>query len=195
MKPHKSEEKPLHEPRIGEKELFEARIGEVSKKLKEQEEKAEEFRDAAQRVQAEFENFVKRAEREKEEFKRFADAKLIEKLLAVLDSFDEGITAVHKHESMSKKDFLHGLELLRKQFFGVLEKGGLREIESVGKKFDPHFHECMLKDQDAAKDDEVVLEQFQKGYLLDGKVLRTSKVKVNKLEHGEENRTGNEAQK
>lgn len=192
MKPHKSEEKAPHEPQIGEKELFEARIGEFSKKLRDQEEKAAEFRDAAQRVQAEFENFVKRSEREKEEFKRFADAKLIEKLLAVLDSFDEGIAAVHRHESMSKKDFLHGLELLRKQFFGVLEKSGLREIESVGKKFDPHFHECMLKGHVASKDDEVVLEQFQKGYLLNGKVLRTSKVKVNKLEYEKENRTGNE---
>lgn len=189
MKPHKSEEKAPHEPQIGEKELFEARIGEFSKKLMEQEEKSAEFRDAAQRVQAEFENFVKRTEHEKDEFKRFADAKLIEKLLPVLDSFDEGILAVHRHEGMSKKDFLHGLELLRKQFFGVLEKSGLAEIESVGKKFDPHFHECMLKGHDAAKEDEVVLEQFQKGYLLDGKVLRTSKVKVNKIEHDEENRT------
>ena len=190
MKPHKSEEKTPQEPQIGGKELFEARIEEVSKKLRGQEEKAAEFRDAAQRVQAEFENFVKRSEREKEEFKRFADAKLIEKLLPVLDSFDEGIAAVHRHEGMPKKDFLHGLELLRKQFFGVLEKSGLREIESVGKKFDPNFHECMLKEHIAAKDDEIVLEQFQKGYLLQGKVLRTRKVKVNRLEHEEENQTG-----
>ena len=179
MIPHKNEEKHPHEPKKGHLGDFEARIGENSIKLKEQEEKASEFKEIAQRVQAEFENFVKRNEKEKEEFKKFAEAKLIEKLLPVIDSFDEGIAAVQKHENISKKDFLHGLELLKKQFFSVLEKSGLSEIESVGKKFDPHFHECLLKATDASKADEIVLEQFQKGYLLNGKVLRTSKVKIN----------------
>ena len=158
------------------------KLEKLEEELKEQKKLAKEFKEVAQRVQADFENFSKRMEKEKEEFKNFANAKLIEEFLPVLDSFDKAISSMQEHENVSKQDFLDGLKRLKSQYFGLLEKKGLVEIECEGKKFDPHFHEVMLKEHDNSKEDEIVLEQIQKGYLLNDKVLRTSKVKINKLE-------------
>lgn len=172
-----SKEKPLKK----ESEL-QKKLKELEAALEEEKKKSDELRDTAQRVQAEFENFSKRMEKEKEEFKKFSAGAVVADFLAVLDSFDDGIKSMQKHGSVSKEEYIKGLELLKKQFFSVLQKHGLSEMHCVGKKFDPHFHECMLKEHDEKKEDEIVLEEFQKGYLLHDKVLRTSKVKINKLE-------------
>ncbi len=180
MTPHKNEQgRPFGE---GDKALFqrleelETKLVEQEAKLKEQEKTASEFREIAQRVQAEFENFAKRIEREKKEHKEFAAAGVIEDLLPVLDSFESALGTMKKSDPQGA----HGLELLSKQLWKVLERHGLKKIEAVGKKFDPQMHECYISESRADLGDELVTEEIQKGYLLNGRVLRASKVKINK---------------
>ncbi|MBI4044677.1 MAG: nucleotide exchange factor GrpE [Candidatus Diapherotrites archaeon] len=182
MQPHKKEEKTPQEHQKEGKEAFEARLVELEKRLAEEKEKAGQFREIAQRVQAEFENFAKRTEKEKAEHENIAGAGVIASLLPVLDSLDSAIFTMEKHGKTEKDEGLHGLVLLRKQLFSVLEKDGLRPIEAVGKKFDPSMHECFLSAHENGKEDEIVLEEIQKGYTLNSLLLRPSKVKINKVQ-------------
>jgi molecular chaperone GrpE len=155
--------------KTGKKELA------LEKKVRELEKKCQEYLNDVQRIQAEFENFKKRLEREKQEFVSFANSKLIEEFLPVLDSIDSAL----KNKQGSE---VQGLIAIKKQLMQVLEKHGLKEIKSVGEKFNPQVHECLMQECIKEKENEIVLEEFQKGYLLNGKVLRAAKVKINKTQ-------------
>lgn len=181
-KPHKDgHQKPIE----GGQNPLSLKVEELSRKLKEAEEKAGEFKELAQRVQAEFENFLKRSEKEKAEFRAHAGVGVVKDLLPVLDSFDGAIEAMKKEQSPDGKKALEGLLLLRKQLFSALERHGLQEMHAKGKKFDHNLHDCYISESDPVKEDDIVTEEIQKGYMLNGKVLRTSKVKVNKLDKEE----------
>ena len=158
--------------------------GKVDEKHSEQikdlkEAKIEELTDLVKRVQAEFENFKKREENERKIFVEFSNSELIRNLLPILDSI--GSAKKNGNEEAKK-----GIELIEKQLISVLEKYGLREINSVGKKFNPEFHECLMKENNSEKEDEIVLEELQKGFMLKDRVLRHSKVKINSIEKDEE---------
>jgi molecular chaperone GrpE len=127
-----------------------------------------ELRETLQRTQAEFENSRKRLEKEKQDFLKAAEAGLVRDILPVLDSFDS-----------AKED--PGALMIKKQLLAVLERHGLAEIKSLGQKFDPMLHECIMQGREPEKGDETVLEELQKGYLLNGMVLRHAKVKVNTI--------------
>jgi len=159
-------------------------FGELEQELLDRETKLLEFKEALQRIQAEFENFSKRIEKEKHYFREFSNAETLKEFLPLSDSFDSAIKKLHesKSETISKKDAIEGIELLHKQFQSVLQKAGVSEIKSAGEKFNPEFHEALMQEKNPAKSDGIVLEELQKGFLLKGKVLRTSKVKVNKLD-------------
>jgi len=130
--------------------------------------------DRLARLQAEFENARKRAAREQQEYKDFALADALKNLLPILDSFDRALqTPVQKPE-----DFRSGVELIRKQFQGALEKLGLRPIPAQGEPFDPRLHEAIeMMDSDAVPDQHV-LEELQRGYKLKDRLLRPSMVRV-----------------
>ena len=145
----------------------------------------QEMRETLQRLQAEFENYTKRAEKERQEFKRYASASTIKELLPVIDSIDSAIEKMEKQEGIDKKHAVNGLKELRKHFIRALEKQGLKEIDCMGKMFDPELEECLAKENNKEKEDGIVLEEIQKGYLLNEKVLRTAKVKVNAREEHE----------
>ena len=140
-----------------------------------------ELKETLQRVQAEFENSCKRIEKQKQEFIEFANAQTIKELLPLLDSFEAAIGKIEKQESAGKAEALEGLGLLQRQLLGVMQRHGLEEIKSQGEKCNPLVHEAMLQANDSGKEDEEILEELQKGYLLKGKVLRPAKVKVNKI--------------
>lgn len=127
-----------------------------------------DIKETLQRVQAEFENSRKRLEKEKEDFSRTANAGLVKDLLPVLDSMD----AAEKE--------IPGLEPVKGQLVAVLRANGLEQIKAVGEKFDPMLHDCMMQEKNEKKEDGIVLEELHKGYLLNGKVLRHSKVKISK---------------
>jgi molecular chaperone GrpE len=138
--------------------------------------------ESLQRLQAEFENYKKQIDREKGEFVKYAKAELVYKLLPLLDTFEIALK-----NTSDKEKFVKGIEIVYAQLFSTLETEGLRPIEALGKKFDPYFHEVMLK-QKSDKDDGVVLEELQKGYMLNNKVLRHSKVKISEKVKEKENK-------
>lgn len=138
------------------------------------EEKVNELTDSLQRLQAEFENYKKRVEKEKGEFVKYAKSDLIGKILPILDSFELALK-----NTADKDKFVKGVELIFAQLFSMLESEGLRQIKAVGEKFDPYKHEVLMK-QESDKEDDFILEELQKGYMLNDKVLRHSKVKVSK---------------
>lgn len=143
------------------------------KKVDKKDKKIAELTETLQRLQAEFENYKKYIEKEKAEFAKYAKAELIEKLLPLLDSFEMALK-----NTADKEKFIKGVELIYSQLYSLLEKEGLRKIKTQG-KFDPHFHEVLLKEK-SDKEEDIILEELQKGYMLGDKVLRHSKVKVSK---------------
>ena len=147
-------------------------VEELQKKLEEAENKAAEYLQMAQRLQADFDNFRKRTQRENEEFKAFATAGLISELLTIEDDLDRALD-----NAKEENDFVIGVRGIRQNLMKVLESKGLTEIPTDG-KFDPNCHEalCIVE----ADTDGDIAEVFQKGYRLGNKVLRYSKVKVTK---------------
>ncbi len=162
-KSEKKEKKTAEEPKADD---------ELQKKLEEAEEKAAEYLQMAQRLQADFDNFRKRTQRENEEFKAFATAGLISELLTIEDDLDRALD-IAKEDN----DFVIGVRGIRQNLMKILESKGLTEIPTDG-KFDPNCHEALCVVE--ADTDGDIAEVFQKGYRLGNKVLRYSKVKVTK---------------
>ncbi len=139
----------------------------------------EEYKNTLQRLQAEFENAAKRSEREREEFRKIVNARVLEEFLPLVDSLSEGV----KHAQQSgNKQMQEGMAKISAQLLKTLESNGVKPIQTMGKKFDASLHECLLTAKDEKKDDGAILEEFAKGYTLNGKVLRPAKVSVNKKE-------------
>ena len=141
----------------------------------------DEFKDTLQRLQAEFENYKKRSEKEKAEAVSWGKYSLAEKLLPTLDAFDAAVRH-HPHDD--------GLRALRKELVERLKKEGLEEIACKGKPFDHELHEAVQ--QAESSQDGIVLEELQKGYVFQGKLLRASKVKVGKKKEMAEAKEKNE---
>lgn len=131
------------------------------------------------RIQADYDNFRRRMDRELENTRKYAVEKLVVELLTVKDSVDMGLQAAKEGEGEVEK-LLEGLELTIKQFETVFEKFNIKEINPLGEVFDPEFHEAMTM----APSDEVpenhVLSVFQKGYVLNDRLIRSAKVVVAK---------------
>lgn len=125
-----------------------------------------------QRVQADFENYKKRCHKDYENITKNANKQLIANLLPILDSFQLGLKNI-----ANKENFVKGIELIYSQFYSALEAQGLRRIDALGKKFDPYKHEVLLQEK-SDKEEEIVLEELQTGYMLGDLVLRYTKVKV-----------------
>ena len=147
-------------------------VEELQKKLEEAENKAAEYLQMAQRLQADFDNFRKRTQRENEEFKSFATAGLISELLTIEDDLDRALDSAKE-----ENDFVIGVRGIRQNLMKTLESKGLTEIPTDG-KFDPNCHEALCVVE--ADTDGDIAEVFQKGYRIGNKVLRYSKVKVTK---------------
>src|SRR3989338_9815748 len=143
-------------------------------------EKIEELTDTLQRLQAEFENYKKRVDKEKSEFVKYAKAELIQRLLPTLDTFEIALKSTKDNER-----FVKGMEMVYAQFASTLKSEGLKPIGAVGKKFDPYLHEVMLKEK-SDENEGIILEELQKGYMLNDKVLRHSKVKISEKSEKEE---------
>ena len=140
----------------------------------------EDYKEMLQRLQAEFENYKKRADKEATGIRKYANAELVKAFLPILDSFE----IAFKNTKETDK-FVKGIEMIYAQFYSILEDQGLRPIECAGKPCDPYYHDVLL--QEASDKDGMVLEELQKGYMLNDIVLRHSKVKVGKKkESGED---------
>ena len=134
----------------------------------------EETKNKRLRALADFDNYKKRVVFEREQFAQFANQALIAELLPVLDGFGRAIEAAKGNEEIVK-----GLALIKKQFEDALIKHGLCEVEAVNKPYDPHVHEAILQKEDEGPTG-IVLEEMQKGYTLNGRLIRPAMVIVSK---------------
>ena len=126
------------------------------------------------RLMADFQNFRKRTEKEKADVYSYANEKIMTDLLTVLDNFERALDSECKDEA-----YADGMKMIFKQLSDMLKASGLEEIDAVGQDFDPNFHHAVMTDNNEDFDSGKVTEVLQKGYRLNGKVIRPSMVKVN----------------
>ena len=166
-----SDEEPEKESEEGtSKRLF------GKKKKDKKDEKIEELTDRVARQMAEFDNFRKRTEREKSQMYEVGAKDIIEKILPIVDSFERGLAAVA--EDQKADPFVDGMDKVYKQLITTLESAGVTPIEAVGKLFDPEFHNAVMHIDDESLEENIVVEEFQKGYMYRDSVVRHSMVKV-----------------
>ncbi|KYC51802.1 MAG: heat shock protein GrpE [Candidatus Methanofastidiosum methylothiophilum] len=163
---------------------LENKIAELEKQLSESESKLKEHYDRLLRSEADFQNLKKRTEKEKDDTRKFALQEIMTGILNVLDHIERGIKAYKDadKENLDKVEVLKGMELIYKDLRDVLSSHGLCEIECMGKEFDPFYHEALATICSEETDDNTVVEEFQKGYILNDRVIRPSRVKVTKRE-------------
>ncbi len=143
--------------------------------------KSKEAQDKLLYVYAEFENFKKRTARDLQQQMTYANEKLIKEVLPIIDNLcrakDHACEDGKKTEERFAK-FLEGIDLILKQLKDTLGKFGVEELSSVGEKFDPNFHEAMEQVESDEHDNGDVVNEYQKGYMFNGRVIRPSKVSV-----------------
>ena len=145
-------------------------IKNLKKDLEEKTKLSEERLNQLKYLQADFENYKKSKDKEAENIIQFSNENLIKELLVIIDDFERAIQLIDEKNK-------EGLNLVYKNFFKILENYGLKKIEALDKKFDPYYHEIILKEK-SEKEDGIILDEIQSGYMLKSKVLRHSKVKV-----------------
>lgn len=129
---------------------------------------------------AEMDNMKKRFEREKSNLVKFGNEKVLSGLLEVVDNLDRTVDAIANDEDEKVKNIYQGVEMVRTQFLGVLKSNGLEKIEALGEIFDPNFHEAMAQMPAEGKKDQEVIQVYQHGYSLNGRLLRAAKVVIAK---------------
>lgn len=160
-----------------ENEKSEEKKGLFGKKKKDKkDEKIEELTDRVKRQMAEFDNFRKRTEKEKASMYEIGAREIIEKILPVVDNFERGLATIPEEEKDSP--FADGMTKIYKQMMTVFEEMGVKPIEAVGTEFNPDYHNAVMHVEDEEAGENVVVEEFQKGYLYKDHVVRHSMVKV-----------------
>ena len=150
--------------------------GFFKKKKDPRDEKIEELTDRVKRQMAEFENFRKRTEKEKSSMYEMGARDIIERILPVIDNFERGLAVIP--EDKKEDPIAEGMEKIYKQIQKVFEEAGVKPIEAAGKEFDPNFHNAVMHVEDEELGENVVAEEFQKGYMYRDSVVRHSMVKV-----------------
>lgn len=150
-------------------------IEELKAKLEEKTGKCEEYINMVQRTAAEFDNYKKRTLKEKEALSLDVSIDIVNAFLPVVDNLERALKAAEGMESNPLKD---GVELVMRQLKDCLDKLGVEPIDAVNNQFDPELHNAVMHVTDDASGENVVVEEFQKGYVMKGKVVRHSMVKV-----------------
>ena len=150
---------------------------ELERRIAELEEENSALKDQFLRKSADFENLRKRMQREVAEAAKYGNSQIMLDLVTIIDDFERAIKSAD--ESKDFDSFYDGIAMIEKQFTNMLDrKWGLRRLESVGEEFDPQVHEAIMTEQSSDQDHPVVVEDYQKGYMLHDRVLRSAKVKV-----------------
>lgn len=139
----------------------------------EQQEEQESESERYMRLMADFQNYKRRSEKERSDIYSFANEKIITELLTVADNFERALASADRNES-----FVKGMEMIFDQLIGVMSKSGTEEIKALGEDFDPNFHNAVMTEESSEYESGKVTEVLQKGYILNGKVIRPSMVKV-----------------
>jgi molecular chaperone GrpE len=184
-------EPPIPKEWKGKSEEEIALLREIQDLKKKLDDTKKEWFDKYARLQAEFENFQKRSLKEKETFTTYANSQLISKLLPILDSSEIMLKSIEP--KLEPKEF-QGIKMIFKELYGVFEKEGLTPIKAKGEAFDPFVHEILCVECTDECPEEIILEEFQKGYKLKDRVLRPSKVKIAKKKIPEEKKTNSKSE-
>ena len=154
------------------KKLF----GKKKDKKDKKDEKIEELTDQLKRQMAEFDNYRKRTDKEKASMYVIGAKEIVEKMLPIVDNFERGLTTVP--EEKQEDPFVDGMNKVYKQLMTALSEAGVAPIEAVGKEFDPNLHNAVMHVEDEESGENIIVEEFQKGYMYKDFVVRHSMVKV-----------------
>ncbi len=147
-----------------------------SKELAAKEEKIMELNDRLMRSMAEFDNYRKRTEKEKAQMFDMGAKNVLEKLLPVIDNFERGLDSISEDDK--NNSYVQGFNMIYKQLMTCMEEIGVKVIEAVGQEFDPNFHNAVMHGEDDSLGENIIAEEFQKGYMYNDVVIRHSMVKV-----------------
>lgn len=136
----------------------------------------EELNDKYMRTFAEFDNFRKRSEKEKSAMFEVGAKSIVEKILPIIDSFERGLASVSEEEK--ENPFVTGMDLVYRQLMTSLEEAGVKQIEALNAEFDPNLHNAVMHIDDENVGENIIVEEFQKGYTYRDSVVRHSMVKV-----------------
>lgn len=164
-----------------------------SENLDEFNESSKEANDKYLRLYADFENYKKITARNKEELLKYANEDLITEILTVIDHLE--LALQHSTESDASNALAEGVNLTLKELRNILEKNGLITIDALGKLFDPSLHHAMSQIEEEGTDDNTVVKEFRKGYILKGRVLRAALVGVSRKEIESEDKKSDSAEK
>ena len=170
----KEEETEDEEPVSKEDKKAAKKQAKLNKKEDSYKEKIDQLEDRVKRQMAEFENFRKRTDKEKQAMFDTGAKSVIEKILPVVDNFERGLDVAEDKED----PFVQGMEKIYKQFLTALDGMGVKAIEAVGNEFNPDFHNAVMHVEDETVGENIVVEEFQKGYMYKDSVVRHSMVKV-----------------
>ena len=162
-----TEAQPADEAQENPADAMQQKIDELTAGLKEKEERA-------LRLQADFENFRRRTSKEKEELSAVIKQEILKDMLPLLDNFERAMAA----ETKDAEAFQKGVDMIYTQLQEVMKKNGLEPIETAGQKFDPNFHQAVMRVQNEDLEDDDVAQELQKGYMVEGRVIRPSMVQV-----------------
>ena len=129
-------------------------------------------------LQADFENFKRIKAKEKEDVLKFGNEVLIKELLPVIDNLERALDHAARNEE--NKGIIDGVQLTLKELLKVLQKAGVEQVEAVGTKFDPNVHEALFQEEREDMEPDIVVSELQKGYTLNGRLMRASRVSVSK---------------
>ncbi len=155
------------------------KIAELEKKVKALEEENQQLKDQYLRKLAEFDNYKRRTEKEFLAHLEFANEELIKELLPVLDDFERFLKHAEE-EDVSAESLKEGVQLIYKKMMGVLEKKGLKAMESIGEEFDAEKHQALMQVESEKHESGYIVDEHLKGYTLNDKVIRHSQVLVAK---------------
>jgi len=148
-------------------------LEELRLKIDEMQKEKDDFFAKLQRVSAEYANLQKRTAKQIADTIAYEKEKIIKTLLPVLDNFEHTLQNAHSAENVDV--MLKGIKIIYDQMLDILKSHNVEQIKALGEKFDPALHEAMMKKPNPEQEENIVLEEFQKGYKLDGRVIRPTK--------------------
>ena len=148
-----------------------------------QAQKAKENLEQLLRLKADFENTKKRLEREKQEQVKFANERLLTEILPIVDNFDRAMASLTEGHDPGKVK--QGLKLAQDELHQVLESHGVQVVKALGEPFDPQWHEAVAEVESADAKEGTVVDEIQRGYLLNGRLIRPSRVRIAQVRHPE----------
>ena len=170
-------EDPQSKPEMTDPVELENPMEDLEAKLEVKEQEAKENYDRLLRVSAEFENYKKRASRDLAELRKFANQSLIKEMLSVVDNLELAMNSTNGHKTIDQ-GLLQGLDMTHNEILKVFEKFNVKPIEAKGQTFDPTFHEAVMQEATDEFDENTVINELQKGYLIHDRLLRPAMVVV-----------------